>query len=40
VLNRGAVVLRGAAHELRRDSKRIERAYFGDAEPATAGSPG
>ena len=36
VLNRGTIILRGAADELRRDSERIERAYFGGAEPATA----
>jgi branched-chain amino acid transport system ATP-binding protein len=37
VLNRGAVVLRGAAGELGGDGGRLERAYFGEAEPATAG---
>ncbi|HZA75449.1 MAG TPA: ATP-binding cassette domain-containing protein [Acidimicrobiales bacterium] len=40
VLNRGTVVLRGAADELRHDGQRIERAYFGDVDPAPAGSPG
>jgi branched-chain amino acid transport system ATP-binding protein len=34
VLNRGAIVLRGTAAELRDQSERLERAYFGDAEPA------
>jgi branched-chain amino acid transport system ATP-binding protein len=38
VLSRGAIVLRGPAHELRHDSQRIERAYFGDVEPAGARS--
>jgi branched-chain amino acid transport system ATP-binding protein len=33
VLNRGRIVLQGAADELRGDSKRFERAYFGAAEP-------
>jgi branched-chain amino acid transport system ATP-binding protein len=37
VLNRGVIVLRGAAAELRDQSERLERAYFGDAEPAAAG---
>jgi branched-chain amino acid transport system ATP-binding protein len=35
VLNRGTIVLRGAAGELRHDTDRIERAYFGDVEAAT-----
>jgi branched-chain amino acid transport system ATP-binding protein len=35
VLNRGAVVLQGAAAELRDQSERLERAYFGEAEPST-----
>jgi branched-chain amino acid transport system ATP-binding protein len=33
VLNRGAVVLRGPAEELRRDGHRIELAYLGEHEP-------
>ncbi|HET6950308.1 MAG TPA: ATP-binding cassette domain-containing protein [Acidimicrobiales bacterium] len=37
VLNRGAIVLRGPAAELRDQGERLERAYFGDAEPALAG---
>ena len=37
VLNRGAVVLRGRADELGADGGRLERAYFGEAEPAAAG---
>jgi branched-chain amino acid transport system ATP-binding protein len=37
VLNRGRIVLRGPAHELRDDSKRLEQAYFGAAEPAVSG---
>jgi branched-chain amino acid transport system ATP-binding protein len=36
VLNRGTIVLRSAADELRHDGERIERAYFGDVEAATA----
>ena len=36
VLNRGTIVLRGAAHELRDESQRLEQAYFGVAEPTTA----
>ena len=40
VLNRGTIVLRGAADELRHDAERIERAYFGDVEAATARSAG
>jgi branched-chain amino acid transport system ATP-binding protein len=40
VLNRGTIVLRGAADELRHDTERIERAYFGDVEAAAARSPG
>jgi branched-chain amino acid transport system ATP-binding protein len=36
VLNRGAVVLRGPADELRDQGERLERAYFGAAEPAGA----
>ena len=39
VLNRGTIVLREAADELRHDTERIERAYFGDVEAATARSP-
>jgi branched-chain amino acid transport system ATP-binding protein len=39
VLNRGEIVLRGTADELRHDTRRIERAYFGDVEAATARSP-
>jgi branched-chain amino acid transport system ATP-binding protein len=35
VLNRGNIVLRGAADQLRHDTDRIERAYFGDVEAAT-----
>jgi branched-chain amino acid transport system ATP-binding protein len=35
VLNRGAVVLRGPARELQDQSERLERAYFGDAQPTT-----
>jgi branched-chain amino acid transport system ATP-binding protein len=35
VINRGTIVLRGGAHELRDQGKRLEHAYFGDAEPAT-----
>jgi branched-chain amino acid transport system ATP-binding protein len=38
VLNRGAIVLRGAAAELGRDGDRLERAYFGDTEPTAAGA--
>jgi branched-chain amino acid transport system ATP-binding protein len=34
VLNRGAVVLRGAAADLRSDPHRIERAYLGEVAPA------
>ena len=34
VLNRGAIVLRGTADELRTDSKRLERAYLGELEVA------
>jgi branched-chain amino acid transport system ATP-binding protein len=34
VLNRGAVVLRGGAGELRADSTRLERAYLGELEVA------
>jgi branched-chain amino acid transport system ATP-binding protein len=40
VLNRGTIVLRGAADGLRHDTERIERAYFGDVEAAAARSPG
>jgi branched-chain amino acid transport system ATP-binding protein len=36
VLNRGTIVLRGAADDLRHDTDRIERAYFGDVETATS----
>ena len=39
VLNRGTIVLRGTADELGHDGQRIERAYFGDVEAATAGPP-
>jgi branched-chain amino acid transport system ATP-binding protein len=38
VLNRGTIVLREAAGDLRRDTDRIERAYFGDVEAATPSS--
>ena len=34
VLNRGAVVLRGAADELRADPQRLEHAYLGELEAA------
>jgi branched-chain amino acid transport system ATP-binding protein len=34
VLNRGSIVLRGTADELRHDSKRLERAYLGELEVA------
>jgi branched-chain amino acid transport system ATP-binding protein len=34
VLDRGTIVLRGAADELRNDSKRLERAYLGELEIA------
>jgi branched-chain amino acid transport system ATP-binding protein len=34
VLNRGAVVLRGGADELRDDGRRLERAYLGELEGA------
>jgi branched-chain amino acid transport system ATP-binding protein len=34
VLNRGTIVLRGAADELRTDGKRLERAYLGELEVA------
>ena len=34
VLNHGTIVLRGAAGELRNDSKRLERAYLGELEVA------
>ena len=34
VLNRGTIVLRGTADELRHDSKRLERAYLGELEVA------
>lgn len=34
VLNRGAIALHGPADELRRDTSRIERAYFGEVERA------
>jgi branched-chain amino acid transport system ATP-binding protein len=40
VINRGTIVLRGTADELRHDGQRIERAYFGDVEAATAQSAG
>jgi branched-chain amino acid transport system ATP-binding protein len=40
VLNRGTIVLRGSADELRHDGDRIERAYFGDVEAAPARSAG
>jgi branched-chain amino acid transport system ATP-binding protein len=38
VLNRGTMVLRGPAAELRDQAKRLEQAYFGAVEPA-AGNP-
>jgi len=38
VLNRGAIVLRGRADELGHDAGRLERAYFGEAEPASSWS--
>ena len=34
VLNRGCIVLRGTADELRHDTKRLERAYLGELEVA------
>ncbi len=34
VLNRGAVVLRGAAADLRHDTSRLERAYLGELQAA------
>ena len=34
VLNRGTIVLRGTADELRTDGKRLERAYLGELEVA------
>jgi branched-chain amino acid transport system ATP-binding protein len=34
VLNRGTIVLRGSASELGEDGQRLERAYFGETEPA------
>ena len=34
VLNRGTIVLRGGADELRRDGERIEHAYLGEVEVA------
>ena len=34
LLNRGTIVLRGTADELRADSKRLERAYLGELEVA------
>ena len=34
VLNRGSIVLRGPARQLRGDSDRLEAAYFGALEPA------
>jgi branched-chain amino acid transport system ATP-binding protein len=40
VINRGTIVLRGTADELGHDGQRIERAYFGDVEAATARSSG
>ena len=36
VLNRGTIVLRGAADELRDQTDRLEHAYFGAAAPAAA----
>jgi branched-chain amino acid transport system ATP-binding protein len=36
VLNRGTIVLRGTAAELGEDGERLERAYFGESEPAAA----
>jgi branched-chain amino acid transport system ATP-binding protein len=38
VLNRGTIVLRGAAAQLRDQGDRLERAYFGDVTPAGAGA--
>ena len=35
VLNRGTIVLRGSADELRQDSERIEHAYLGELEAVT-----
>jgi branched-chain amino acid transport system ATP-binding protein len=35
VLNHGTIVLRGSANELRDQGERLERAYFGDAEPVS-----
>jgi branched-chain amino acid transport system ATP-binding protein len=34
VLNRGSIVLRGTADELRSDSRTLERAYLGELEVA------
>jgi branched-chain amino acid transport system ATP-binding protein len=34
VLNRGSIVLRGPAREVRAEEERLEAAYFGTAEPA------
>jgi branched-chain amino acid transport system ATP-binding protein len=39
VINRGSIVLRGSAHELRDQGQRLEQAYFGAPQPA-AGRPG
>jgi branched-chain amino acid transport system ATP-binding protein len=38
VLNRGTIVLRGTAEELGEAGERLERAYFGDAEPVPTGT--
>jgi branched-chain amino acid transport system ATP-binding protein len=38
VLNRGTIVLRGTAEELGEAGDRLERAYFGDAEPVPTGT--
>ena len=35
VVNRGSIVLRGPARQLRGDAERLEAAYFGALEPAT-----
>jgi branched-chain amino acid transport system ATP-binding protein len=40
VLNRGAVVLRGPADDLRRDGDRLESAYFGAARAGAASHAG
>ena len=38
VMNRGAIVLRGAAADLRRDAARMEAAYFGSTADSPAGA--